>query len=139
MEKSVPLKIMIVDDDSDDLGFFQFLFNKNKNFEIISCLDSGEQALELLMKKEVNPDILLIDMHMPKITGLEIAENIFLNDSNKAMHIFIISTSINESHSEKYRNIQKIDFLQKPVTLEQINDLPGILLEKLNRENDTKI
>jgi len=139
MKISTPLRIIIADDDPDDLEYMKFLFESHKNFEIIGCHKSGLETLETLNGLDHAPDLLLIDMYMPILTGTEVVENLIAKDIAQSMHIFIISTTINPNEQEKFQDNPKIEFLEKPLTLVQINDLPGIILEKLNADNTNRI
>lgn len=139
MENHKPFTIIIADDDKDDKELLQFLFNQNEKFEVIGCFDSGVEVLEEIINKGNIPDILLIDMYMPFFTGTEVV--IKLEESGVApdMTKFIISTTINTTEQDKYVDNQYVNFLKKPVTLVDINDLPGLILETLNEENNTKV
>lgn len=138
MEISKPLKIFIADDDADDREFLKFLFEKNDSFEIVGCFESGAQVISEIGQGNV-PDILLIDMYMPRMTGTEVLTELLQDPATANMFIFIISTTINETQQQKFIENPRIKFLAKPTTLTQLNDLPGELLESLEIGNNTKI
>lgn len=138
MELYPPLKIVIADDDADDREFLRFLFQKNDRFEIVGCYDSGEAVIDQVNKGNV-PDILLLDMYMPKMTGAEVLTQLIEEGKSHHLFVFVISTTINESQEEKFSHHPKVKFLAKPTTLAQLNDLPGALLECLQLDNNTKI
>ncbi|MFY0481418.1 response regulator [Flavobacterium sp. PLA-1-15] len=133
MKTSKPLKIIIADDDTDDLQYLNFLFKNHKGFEIIGCLTSGKSVLDTIEHSGNVPDVLLVDMHMPIMTGSEVA-NILLDDSTFSnMAIFIISGVINRTEEERLKG--RVHFLEKPTTLVQITDLPEVILEKMKVGN----
>ncbi len=136
--KNTPLKILIADDDPDDLEYLKFLFQNHKSFEIIDCLSTGKQILDEILEKGNVPDVLITDMYMPLLTGAEAVQEL-LEKNAASMEIFIISTTINRTEEDKFGSNKNIKFLEKPVTLPQINDLPEIILEKLNLDNVNKI
>ena len=139
MEPTKKIKIIIVDDDKDDRELYHFLFDQNEFYQLHSCFESGLEALDEIVVKKNIPDILLIDMYMPFLTGVDVVREIIESDVANNMHKFIISTTINEEEKEKFKNHYNVTFLEKPVTFEQQNDLPGILLEALNYDNPMKI
>jgi len=139
MKPNKPLTIIIADDDEDDRELLKFLFNQNEKFELIGCFDSGVETIKEIMVNKNVPDILLIDMYMPLLTGTEVVKKLI--DSEVAMdtHKFVISTLINTTEQNKYLDNPKVKFLRKPSTLAEINDLPGIILEHLNFHNHMKV
>jgi FixJ family two-component response regulator len=139
MKSDKPLTIIIVDDDYDDRELLMFLFNQNEKFEVIGCYSSGVEVIKELMVRKNIPDVLLIDMYMPLLTGTEVVKKLIETDTAPNMHKFVISTQINTAEQNKYLNNPTVKFLKKPTTLAEINDLPGIILENLNIKNNTKI
>ena len=139
MEKNYPFKIIIADDDYDDRETLGFLFNNNEMFEQLACFDNGQDVLDEILENGNVPDLLLIDRHMPFVSGLDLIEA--LQQQDKTAHIvhFVISTAIDQVAQEKYIGNKRVFFLKKPATLTEINDLPGVILECLNEENNTKI
>lgn len=134
-----PLTIIIADDDDDDRELLIFLFNQNEKFEVIGYFDSGIEAIKEIMVKKNIPDILLIDMYMPLLTGTEVVKKLIDSEAAPDMHKFVISTQINTSEQNKYLDNPTVKFLKKPVSLVEINDLPGIILECLQLKNNTKV
>lgn len=139
MSSTKPLTIMIADDDFDDRELLKFLFNQNEKFEILGCFNLGSEVIDEIITKKNIPDILLIDMYMPMISGTEVIMQLEESGLVKDTTKFIISTTINTTEEEKLINNPSVKFLKKPVTLVEINDLPGIILEHLNHRNNTKI
>ncbi|WP_395046349.1 response regulator [Flavobacterium sp.] len=139
MKSNKPLTLIIVDDDYDDRELLKFLFNQNEKFELIGCFDSGEDVLEEIINKKNIPDILLLDMYMPIMTGIDVVMKLEYSAVAPEMNIFIISTIINIIEQDKLLHNPYITFLKKPVSLVEINDLPGLILESLHMENNTKI
>jgi CheY-like chemotaxis protein len=139
MELYKPLTIIIADDDEDDRELLRFLFNKNDKFELVGCYDSGVEAVKEIMVNKNIPDILIIDMYMPLLTGAEVITKIEESGIAPNMTKFIISTTINNAEENKYLNNPSVKFIKKPVTLAEINDLPGDILEILNYNNDMRV
>lgn len=134
-----PLTIIIADDDEDDREILKFLFNQNEKFELIGCFDSGIDAVKEIMIKKNIPDILLIDMYMPLLTGTEVVKKLIESDAAPNMYKFVISSQINTAEQTKYLDNRTVKFLKKPASLVEINDLPGIILETLHFHNHLKV
>ena len=139
MKSNKPLTIIIADDDEDDREILKFLFNQNEKFDLIGCFDSSVETIKEIMINKNVPDILLIDMYMPLLTGTEVVKKLIDSGINLDMDKFVISTQINTTEQNKYLDNPKVRFLKKPSTLSEINDLPGIILEHLDFHNHQKV
>ena len=139
MELNKPLTIIIADDDEDDRELLKFLFNQNEKFELLGCFDSGIEAVKEIMIQKNIPDILIIDMYMPLLTGTEVIAKIEESGIAPDMYKFIISTTINNAEQTRFADNASVKFIKKPVSLVEINDLPGIILESMNIRNHMRI
>ncbi len=81
------MKILIADDSQLILERLQEMLSDFKGAEIVAALKNGLDSLELI--KSLNPDLVIIDINMPKLTGLQVLEAI-KKENSKA--IFIILT-----------------------------------------------
>ena len=133
------LTIIIADDDEDDRELLKFLFNQNEKFEVVGCFDSGIDAIKEIMVNKNIPDILIIDMYMPLLTGTEVIKKVEESGMAPNMNKFIISTTINSAEQNNFAGNPSVKFIKKPVSLVEINDLPGIILESLNQRNHMRI
>ena len=133
MKTKQPLRIIIADDDTDDLQYLNFLFKNHKGFEIIGCLTSGKEVLEMIEQSDKIPDVLLIDLYMPIMKGSEVASTILEQPKFSDLALFIISGEVNRTEEERFKG--RVHFLAKPTTLVQITDLPELLLKKMNAGN----
>lgn len=87
------MKIVIVDDDFLVSSSLKTIIEANEGFEVLATANSGEEAIRLY--KEHQPDILLMDIRMGKISGLEAAEEI-LNTFTKAKILFLTTFADDE-------------------------------------------
>jgi DNA-binding NarL/FixJ family response regulator len=81
------MKILIADDSPLILERLQEMLSDFKGAEIVAALKNGLDSLEFI--KSLNPDLVIIDINMPKLTGLQVLEKI-KKENHKA--IFIILT-----------------------------------------------
>ena len=111
-------KVLIADDEPKiRRGLKKTLNWKALDMEIVGEAEDGEIALD--MAQNVRPDIMLVDICMPFINGLELIErlNIILNDC-----IIIVITGHDEfSYAQKAVKLKVFDFLLKPVSKEQLH------------------
>jgi len=109
-------KVLIVDD-SNTIRKSAELFLSKGGFEVI-CLDDGYEAL--IRVDEEMPDLIFIDVIMPKVDGLQACQIIKRNQKFK--HIPIIFLSSKDSEFDKARGLMMgaSGYLTKPFTKEEI-------------------
>jgi DNA-binding NarL/FixJ family response regulator len=86
------IRLLIVDDNDAIRDNIKSLVNKQPNIEVIGEAKDGESAIELARK--LSPEIILMDINMPKLNGIEAAAKILRN--NAAARIIIMSTHSDE-------------------------------------------
>jgi len=119
-------KILIVEDDADFSAILEEGF-KNKGFKIIFAKD-GEEGLNLAVKEK--PDLILLDILMPKMDGMEMAQ-IFRKVNKKVPIIFLTNVEDMASISEAFKMI-KSDYIVKSTV--HIDNIVSAVKEKLNIE-----
>ena len=113
-------KILIVDDEKDILEFLSYNLKK-EGFSIYTASD-GLEGLE--KTKKIKPDLIIVDLMMPKMNGIEMCENI-RNDKKLSNVIILFLTA----RSEDYTQIATLDsgaddFIKKPIK-------PKLLISKV--------
>jgi len=100
------LKIFVVDDDADDRYFLAEAINAViQPVDIVELTDGLElmQAIESI-PAENNSVVVLLDMNMPKMNGLEVLEALQFNEKYKDIPVMMVSTSQKETLiTEAYR------------------------------------
>ena len=93
--------VMLADDDEDDRMFFSDAFSEIKiNTKLRTCND-GAELMEYLNKEDsVLPELLFLDINMPKKNGIECLEEIKANPKFKNIAVAIYSTSSSDEHVE---------------------------------------
>ncbi len=86
------VKIVVVDDHSLVREGIITMMSSVENFEIIGEAASGEEALEVIPK--LNPDVILLDINMPGINGIETAKQLIANQSE--LKIIILSMDVTQ-------------------------------------------
>lgn len=105
-------------------------------FEVVYDTDDGHVFLEDLTKGKIEIDILLMDIRMPKISGLEIAER--LRKLNFKIPIILLSGYSEFEYARKAILLEIDNYLLKPVGVEELNEALQILETKLGRIENKK-
>jgi CheY-like chemotaxis protein len=134
----MPLNILLADDDKDDRFFFEKAL---KTLSIKSKLESvidGEKLIAYLAKNSSNlPDVLFLDLNMPRKNGSECLAEIKANKDLYDFPIIIYSTSLNDDIADilyrdgAYYYMRKCDISELVVQLEMI--LTRLADKKLKR------
>lgn len=129
MSEKFNLHIIIADDDIDDADLMFETFTNNPNFGKVSLVANGEELLNYLKDtSKQTPDVILTDINMPILDGIEALEQIL--NTNEFMNIpcFVYSTSINPSYKEKCDIIGVKGYLIKPYSFDAFAEIPKKIL-----------
>jgi CheY-like chemotaxis protein len=90
------LHLLLADDDADDCMFFNEALKELPIDSSLETVDDGEQLMNLLHSNpDTLPDILFLDLNMPRKTGYQCLSEIKLHDKLKQLPVIIYSTSLN--------------------------------------------
>ena len=113
-------KILVVDDDRN-IGQILYVSFKSKGYETIVA-KNGEEALRLF--QEMNPDLILLDILLPKMNGWEVCQRIKETEEGKLTPIILMS-AIYKSYklqAEARKKYGANDFIEKPFQLSALLD-----------------
>lgn len=102
-------KILLVEDDKFLLKFFAARL-KEEDFEVILAED-GEEAVRKV--KEKKPDLVLLDLILPKKDGFAVLKEIKSDEKTKNIPVFVLSNLGQESDREKAKELGAVDYLVK--------------------------
>ncbi len=104
-------KIMVVDDEESLLELVQGILEQ-KDYEVTTASD-GEECLEKL--KTVKPDLILLDMMMPGMSGREVCERIRKDPKTRDMKvIFLTVAKFSDSGKNILKKLNVLDYITKP-------------------------
>lgn len=105
------IKILLVDDEKDIVEFLQYNLEL-EGFEVITAYD-GEAALNKLIE---NPDLIILDIMMPKINGFETCKKIRLTKNFENTPIIFLTAKSSETDEIKGLELGASDYIQKPIS-----------------------
>lgn len=109
--------VLFIDDDEDDkLVFGHALSAIDKDILYLTASD-GHEALKILQNELVIlPDVIFMDLNMPKMDGFTCLDKIKKDEELKEIPVLILSTSTNPKDMEKARTLGAKKFITKPST-----------------------
>lgn len=113
------IKVLVVDDDFINRKLLHTLLKKNPSVKETVEAENGSDALDKL-KKDSTIDLILLDIMMPVVDGIEFLK-IFRSDMSNA-HIPVIVLSTDDTRKTEVFDNGANDFLRKPVKEEKLNE-----------------
>ncbi len=104
-------KILLVDDEPDIVEFLQYNL-LHEGFEVISAYD-GIKALEKMSEK---PDLVILDIMMPKLDGYEVCKRIRTNPDYKNIPVIFLTAKSGEVNEILGLELGASDYIQKPIS-----------------------
>jgi len=105
-------KIMIVDDEPINIDVVQALLEEQKYRNFVT-VDNSRQAMKLL--EESRPDIMLLDLLMPNVSGFDILSAVRAHPKFKYLPVIILTASTDTQNKLKALDLGATDFLAKPL------------------------
>ena len=99
---------MIIEDDEEALSLLEIYLQAFNEIELIAKTTSPQKGIRLLKKK--NPDIVFLDIDMPDIDGVEVAETIRGND----LKTEVVFTTAYRKYACRALHVEPLDYLLKP-------------------------
>ena len=123
-EYAAPIEILLVEDSAGDVRLTQEALRDAKVQNNLLVASDGMEATSILWRqgKHANatrPDLILLDLNLPKKSGRELLEEIKLDPSLKSIPVVILTTSAAEEDILRSYQLHANCYITKPVDLEQ--------------------
>ena len=126
MNVSRDYKILVVDDSTTNVVLLEAILDE-KGYTIETALNAKE-AYSIIEKE--TPDLILLDLLMPKISGFEFLEEIRKNQKTRNTPVIVVSALTDEDNIEKILKMGAIDFVKKPIDLQYLVERVESVLQK---------
>lgn len=118
------MKILVVDDELDVKDLFQQKFRKEIRLGLVNFefAFSGEEALKILSGMEHEAVLILSDINMPGMSGLDLLHEIKSKNSNPPPVVMMVTAYGDEENFNRAKSLGANDFLTKPVDFQLLKD-----------------
>ena len=103
-------RVLVVDDEPHVVKTLTFVLNK-EGYEVFTA-GNGEEAINQV--HESKPDLMFLDVMMPKKNGYEVCRELKSDSNLKRIHIIMLSAKGQEADKEKALNLGADEFMTKP-------------------------
>jgi two-component system chemotaxis response regulator CheB len=135
VKESGPRKVLIVDDSKTIRNILTKVLGESPDFEIVGAANDPFEAEEIL--KTVRPDVITLDVHMPKMTGVEWLPKLF---AKQLIPVVMISSLELQDGNEVFKALElgAVDYIQKP-DLKDMHEATEIIREKVKSASYAKV
>ncbi len=132
IELGRPIEILLVEDNPGDVRLTLEAFREAKIGNRIHTVSDGIQALDFLNQDAKysnvpSPDLILLDLNLPKKDGREVLASIKANPKIKHIPVVVLTTSKSEEDIIKSYALQANCYITKPVDLDQFLDVVKLI------------
>lgn len=127
------VNILLVEDDQVDIMNVQRAFNKNSIANPLVIANNGSDALAMLRgtdgyeKIDPLPKIILLDLNMPKMNGLEFLKEMRNDEELKKISVFVMTTSNDDKDKLTAFKQNVAGYIVKPVSFERFTNAVAVL------------
>jgi two-component system, sensor histidine kinase and response regulator len=111
MDKFLNSNILIVDDEIGNIFFLKRVLN-GEGYKTMTAM-TGMDALKIL--QDTIPDLIMLDIMMPEMTGLEVLEKIKENDATRNIPVIMVSAKTETHDIKTALDLGALEYLRKPV------------------------
>ena len=134
-KRSRPIVILMADDDPDDREMTREAFAENRLANDLRFVEDGEELLDYLYRRGKYtdpasaplPNILLLDLNMPRRDGREALEIIKGDPAFRSLRVIILTTSKAEEDILRSYNLSATSYITKPVTFDALVEVVAAL------------
>jgi chemotaxis family two-component system response regulator Rcp1 len=126
----MPMEVLLVEDSPGDVRLTQEAFRDANPSIRLHVATDGVEAMTFLRREGIHaharrPDLILLDLNLPKMDGREVLTHIKEDDNLKTIPTVILTTSDAEADIVKSYQLQANCYLSKPVQLDVFESLVG--------------
>lgn len=119
--------ILLVEDNPDDEKLIIRALHRSKIANEIKVAHNGEEALNILFSDEPLPTVVLLDIKLPKIDGLEVLRRLRASDRTRLLPIVVLTSSSEERDIIESYHLGANSYVRKPVEFAKFTEAVGQL------------
>ena len=123
--------IILIDDDEEDLDLLMEVFKSLEVTNEFICFEDGSVALEFLEKTRKQPFLILSDVNMPRLNGIELLRKIHENEAlrKKSIPFIFLTTTANQSEVRQAYDMTVQGYFIKGTSVQRLERSAKLLLD----------
>lgn len=121
--KHTAITVLLADDDIDDCVLFEDALTEISISTVLSTVNDGEQLMRKLFEDGVLPDVLFLDLNMPRKNGYDCLIDLMANEKTRSLAVIIISTSFNPDIVKLLHSKGARYYIRKPDEFESLKSV----------------
>ncbi len=117
------VNLLLIEDNPGDIKLIKETLKENRFLTELTVITDGEEALNYLKRRgeyefEPHPDLILLDLNLPRLNGQEILAEIKKDEELKRIPVIVLTSSTEENDIYKSYNLNANCYISKPVDLD---------------------
>jgi len=124
------VEVLLVEDSPEDRDLALLSFQRNRLANNIQIARDGEEALDILFNRgehangpQLNPRVILLDIKLPKIDGLEVLRAIKADERTRMIPVVVMTSSAEQKDMVESYRLGVNSYVQKPVDFAKFQDV----------------
>lgn len=118
MTTETPVRVMIADDEPRARQFLEKLLGEHEDIEVVGSARGGSEAIELAAR--LAPDVAFLDIHMPDLSGLEVARHIVRERAGPLP--FVVFVTAYDRYAVEAFEVAALDYVLKPLKRDRLGE-----------------
>lgn len=119
--------ILLVEDDLNDVFLTTTALKEADLGHPVVTAEDGDRAWRLLDDEGLEPALVLLDLNLPKVSGLEVLERIRAHKKLSRLRVLVLTSSDEPRDRARARELRADGYLLKPMSLDQYDELASVV------------
>jgi CheY-like chemotaxis protein len=129
-----PLRIMVVDDNVPDVVLINESLREQQMDFVLTHSLNGQDALETLNATRERPDLMILDLNMPKLNGFEVLTRLRSTSEFDSIPVLVLTSSLVPGEKEQALRMGATRFLRKPHDLDEFLNSVASAVREISSE-----
>jgi chemotaxis family two-component system response regulator Rcp1 len=134
-QNSAAAEVLLIEDNAGDALLVGQALGDSAASVHLNIARDGEQALQILMEPDYNPDLIILDLNIPKLSGYGVLASY---PRRKTTPVVVFSASQNEADVDRAYSLGARDFVRKPLDLDDYKSAVSGMVQKWTSCNNTE-